>query len=37
VSDDAARWLSADSCRLYMHVKVTGGFNLFMATRQPTM
>lgn len=36
-TDDAARWLSADSCRLYMHVQVTGGFNLFVATRHPAM
>lgn len=36
-TDDAARWLSADNCRLYMHVKVTSGFNLFMATRHPAM
>lgn len=36
-TDDAARWLSADSCRLYMHVKLTGGFTLFMATRHPAM
>lgn len=36
-TDDAARWLSADSCRLYMHVQVAGGFNLFVATRHPAM
>ncbi|HEX7843881.1 MAG TPA: hypothetical protein VF469_40680 [Kofleriaceae bacterium] len=33
--DDSPRWLSADSCRLYMHAKVGTGFKLFVATRHP--
>ncbi|HEX8110174.1 MAG TPA: hypothetical protein VF516_20730 [Kofleriaceae bacterium] len=36
-SDDSARWLSADSCRLYMHAKGSSGFTLLVATRHPAM
>jgi hypothetical protein len=35
-NDDAPRWLSADSCRIYLHVKVGSGYTLLVATRHPT-
>jgi WD40-like Beta Propeller Repeat len=35
VNDDSPRWLSADSCRIYLHVKVGSGYTLLVATRHP--
>jgi hypothetical protein len=34
-NDDSPRWLSADSCRIYLHVKVGSGYTLLVATRHP--